>query len=466
MIRKLLETNKRWRIHGHGRRAGTRRPHARRNSQQRRLVFEQAEDRMMLSATVGLDPPETAADVSGEGGGFIDLQSADYGGWDATLLGSYAISGALSTQMQADTVQGTSFEYDSRNYWSIGGRHAVHEMVYDALGDIFDDDGDIDDVFGRVAPLVEKVTQIIEHVKPIVESVVAAVQPITTAAEPVAAVFCEVAEKIELLAPIVDRAGSLSYLVRGFGQSVTPVEGGERLDSSGSDFVYTSAPRPPAQKIAPDDPAREENGGMIDLTYAFDDPMLVDVDVPAGRMRLISDIAGTDDGAAKVDSLVEQIPLEGSSGRSQAFELAVSPGPVSGLGGIEDYTDGFPSVGSSVDPLARPIFSTDVSRPDTQPAAKTPPEPSRKPSSDDRLSLEHAPADERAAAAVSSHEPSEDDRDAVDRAVFLQTNRRTALVPMLAVAAAAGRLINRWRHPHDDQQTCLVPPRRRRAESA
>lgn len=484
MIRTLLK-----RIRGDRPHVAAARAHAGRDLRPRRLVFERAEDRTMLSATFDLAVPQPAADVGADvvadrgEGGFIELGPV----FNAALSGEGDVAGRL--QFGAGSVRHSvrdaeAADWDAMTWTESGGKH--YYLALDGLANAavvtFDGVDEFtvavtQDIFTSIVeplePIVESVAPIMESAAPIVRSLEPIAYQVAAIFEPTAPIFTEVAESVEqtfrgsLLATDSVTHGDYSanshtVVLDGDDSAPSPVD---------SDGDRTGGPQP--LRIALDDPAgKEDEGGMIDVTPVIDERVLVGRDVPAGDLEWVSRIAGTDDGATRIDSLLGRIAMDGSCGRSQAFEL----------GGIDD-ADLLGRLDVPLGPSVRPVLSTEISTPAVEPAAASSPEAidlplgdapvgngpdhSRPRIPDHKLSEMFFDSGLKVAATAASASPlagpahtPDDYRSEFDRAALLQGSRRPGLVSLLGAAVAGRCLAKRLQRARDEeQQTHQLPPR-------
>ena len=283
--------------------------------------------------------------------------------------------------------------------------------------------------------------------------------------------------------------------------------------TSGEEFRHIKPNPHPPMRIPPvGAPPEIGKPPLIDVAPGLDEPNAV-IESPSTPLEEAPPVAETGGGAAGVDSLVQQIAMNGSRGRSQAFELAVSPAPGLSRRAIEPDNEPRLPVRSPFDPLVPPSRSAVSFGADEPRSAEVSPSALFEDPADEVVFRGHARPAEGAPAArparrlgaepssdawsrVSGREASEatfghssidlastlaqpadaaaacreavfaamvqPEGDAMFSAVYLGKNGRTDdLILALAVALAGRHVIRRRWHARDGNPTLLVPPRRK-----
>ncbi|HYW79789.1 MAG TPA: hypothetical protein VE890_09450, partial [Thermoguttaceae bacterium] len=218
-----------------------------------------------------------------------------------------------------------------------------------------------------------------------------------------------------------------------------------------------------------------DKGGLIDVTAVINEPVRVAERLPVatgpGRNTDIANVLNSSKTAASADpneSVVPPITLDGARGRSRAFELAMLP--VSGLP-VEEVDFGAESASAVVLPVQQSVWleselnpaEAEPTRPDTALPRATHDEPLdgklgfvAPPIHDEHADecLRHAELDSTAGGDLSGI-PAFDHHEAVfaglaepfdhaaASAVYIDNNRQSDLIPLLAVAIVGQQMIKR-----------------------
>ena len=223
--------------------------------------------------------------------------------------------------------------------------------------------------------------------------------------------------------------------------------------------------------IAPEDllPCDIE-GGLVDLTRVVNESVLALDQLEIARGLPKTEIAGDDDMDAGVST--GNISIDGSRGRSQAFDLAMIPegGVKLGVFGldIESHASTTSNVGREL-PTEKTEFGQVENRlpmGDAHPADFAGSSFPALATTDTTLSGSVTATDSQAGDPSAAHLAvfAEIDRSTDGPTLwpaYLDRNRQFDAIPLLAVAVAAGQLARQRRNTRDESPTCQLPPRRR-----